>query len=204
MEKFKEGDKVTVIKSDWNDPITEKLIGKTGIVVGNYDDCFKVVFENGSCRCHVDELKQVLMAVGSIVECIDASEINPNGNCIIPKTGWFYTVSGIIEKPRGTGVYLKECDDLILVDYGYKRKIELAPFLQSRFIEVDPAMKIVVEHTNKIAEAGNIHLDKLLDQFEDRLYVQMLELKYGVGHVDSVLHSFVAELTRTGEIDVAW
>jgi len=85
------------------------------------------------------------MEIGSIVECINASGINTKSKCVIPKKGRLYTVTGFVQKPRGMGIYIEECSDMILVNYGNRKKRERAPFLQSRFMERLPPMKIEAE-----------------------------------------------------------
>lgn len=58
MEEFKNGDKVTIVKSDWNDSDTLDLIGQSGTVVCNYgDSVYKVIIDDRAVRCWFDELK---------------------------------------------------------------------------------------------------------------------------------------------------
>jgi hypothetical protein len=89
------------------------------------------------------------MKIGSTVECINDAGINPIGICTAPKKGKLYTVTGFVKKPRGMGIYIEECPEIIPVGYPNNRTtLERVPFLMSRFVEVLPPMKVKVEEYN--------------------------------------------------------
>ena len=82
------------------------------------------------------------MEIGSIVECINDSGLNPIGFCTVPKKGNLYTVAGFVKKPRGIGINIEESPELILVGYTDRTNLERAPFMITRFVEVLPPMKL--------------------------------------------------------------
>lgn len=134
------------------------------------------------------------MEIGSIVECIDASGINPKGDCAIPIKGNFYTIKGVVEKPRGLGLYLEECSDLILVNYRHKKRIEHIPFMQSRFRVAHPSVVLLFHLSNKLVKTADNKLDWMLFKFEQKLNLQMLKLQFGSRYVNDIIDGILIEL----------
>lgn len=75
-----------------------------------------------------------MIKVGCIVECInDTFPADLKAEIQTPIKGKLYTVIGVVEKPKGIGIYLAEIKDKALVIYPTFKRIENIPFLASRF-----------------------------------------------------------------------
>jgi len=87
------------------------------------------------------------MEIGSLVECIHTIRSPKNCKCRLPIIGGIYTVDGIINKPRGKGIYLAEFTRLITVQYpNSKQTKERIPFSAAKFREVPSPQEISIEN----------------------------------------------------------
>lgn len=88
------------------------------------------------------------MEIGSIVECINDKWDHGLCGLKMPVKGRLYTVTGFCNWPKGEGIYIDECSDLIHVQcHITKCRLGLfkSPFLKSRFVERLSAVEISVE-----------------------------------------------------------
>lgn len=135
------------------------------------------------------------MKIGSIVECINDSWDYHASELIMPVKGRFYTVIGLCEYRKGKGLYLAECCDIIGVTHkGILYKYDVAPFLESRFIEADPAMKVLTNLSKKLAYQAEFKLDWMLNKFESSLNIQMDQLQHGSNYVNEIIDSIIVEI----------
>jgi hypothetical protein len=90
------------------------------------------------------------MEIGSLVLCIDDTNINHKSLFPHPVKGKIYTISGFKSMPRGDGISLHEIDCLINVKYRTGGIVRMPPvFLIKRFVELQGPIEINVDEIIK-------------------------------------------------------